>query len=122
MCVTGATPLQWRAMFSGPLKLIGALLAGLAITACGAGGSGYGCSGNTCTATFDGAASQEMSSELGDGAEVAVSDIGKDSVTVGVGGSTDKLVTGETKMLDPLRITLESIEGESVTLKVVRAG
>src|SRR3954470_13636245 len=103
------------------LMLLTALVA-VALSACGGpGGSGYGCSGGTCTATFDGTGTQDLSSELGDGAKVEVRDITGNTVDVAAQGTEHNLKTGETQDFGSLKITLESADGDSATLKVVKS-
>jgi hypothetical protein len=103
------------------LMLVTALVA-VALPACGGpGGSGYGCNGGTCTATFDGTGSQDLSSELGDGAKIEVNDITGDTVNVSAQGTEHNLKTGSTENFGSLKITLESADGDSATLKVVKS-
>lgn len=100
-------------------------LAGLAVTAlcaCGPGGSGYGCTGSTCTAMFDGSGSLDMSDQLGRGATVKVSDIRSGAVTVRVDGARATAVRGQPVEVGRLRITLRGVKGKSVMLRVVGSG
>ena len=64
-----------------PFRLIlaAALAAAVLAGGGGPGGSGYGCQGNSCTATFDGTGSQDLGSELGGDANVEVRDINGDT-------------------------------------------
>jgi hypothetical protein len=104
------------------LRLILAVaLAATALAGCGGpGGSGYGCQGNSCTATFDGTGSQDLSSELGGDANVEVRDINGDTVSVEAAGQEHNLKVGDTQSFGPLEITLESADGDSASLRVVR--
>ena len=43
-----------------------ALLVVMPLTACGGGGDGFGCTGETCKASFDGPGRQDLSSDLDD--------------------------------------------------------
>src|SRR4051812_2501143 len=100
--------------------MLASALAALALSACGGpGGSGYGCTGNTCTATFDGTGTQDLSSELGDGAKIEVRDITGNTVNVVAQGTEHNLKAGSTERFGSLKITLEAADGESATLKVV---
>lgn len=107
-----------------PGRIVGAGV-GLAVTAlgaCGPGGSGYGCTGQTCKATFDGSGSLDMSDQLGRGATVKVSDIRPGAVTVGVDGARATVVRGWPVQVGRLRITLRGVEGNRVTLRVLGSG
>lgn len=97
-------------------------LAILVLGGCGPGGSGYGCTGRTCKATFDGAAWLDMSDQLGKGATVKVSDIRASSVLVRGGEASAVAVRGRPLQLGRLRITLQQVNGHRVTLRVVSSG
>jgi len=89
------------------------LLTVAALAGCGgAGGHGYGCQGSTCTATFDGTGSQDIS-ELD--RELDLRDINGNTTALRVDGAEENFKVGETKTVDGLRITLESVDGDSVT-------
>ena len=99
------------------LALLGALV--LLSTGCGGGGDGFGCTGETCKAEFDGPGEQDLSSELGDGATVEVVTVDGDSVTARIAGADAKLVKGEAQRVAGYRVTLTEVDGEDVTLRVV---
>ncbi len=100
-----------------------AALVALALAACGGpGGSGYGCSGNTCTATFDGTGSQDLSSQLGDGAKLDLRDINGDTANMRANGTEHNFKVGETQSFGDLHVTLQQIDGNSATFKVVKSG
>ena len=95
-------------------------LALLALGACGGGdGDGYGCTGSTCRATFEGPGEQDLSSDLGDGATVEVVTVDQGSVTARIAGKDAKLVTNEEQRVGSYDVTLRKIDGDNVTLRVV---
>jgi hypothetical protein len=101
---------------------LAAVVVAFVIAGCGgAGGSGYGCTGDTCTATFDGTGSQDLSSELGDDAEIDVRDIDGDTVNIAVGGTEHNLKVGDTQGFGPLKITLKAADGDSATVRIVKS-
>ena len=103
-----------------PLFLSLAALAGLVAAGCGPGGNGFGCQGQVCTATYDGSGSQDLSSELGQGATVAVKHIGQGTAVVSAGGATRTLGLGHPARMGTLRVTLKKADGDSATLRIVK--
>lgn len=92
-----------------------------AVAACGGvGGSGYGCQGNTCTATFQGTGSQDLSSQLGDGAKLDLRDLNGDTASLRANGTEHNFKVGETQSFGPFRVTLQRVDGDSATFKVVK--
>lgn len=85
----------------------------------GAGGNGYGCTGHTCTASFQGPGEQDMSPNLGKGATVRVVTIDGSSATVRVAGKDAKLVKDEPQRVAGYEVTLTKADGDDVTLRVV---
>ena len=68
------------------------VLAILPVAACGGGGAdGFGCTGHTCKASFQGPGKQDLSSELGSGATVEVVTVDAGSVTARIAGKDAKL-------------------------------
>jgi hypothetical protein len=101
------------------LALLGAL-AVLPLAACGGGGGdGFGCTGDTCKASFQGPGEQDLSSDLGDGANIEVVTVDGDSVTARIAGQDAKLVKNEAQRVAGYRVTLTEVDGEDVTLRVV---
>jgi hypothetical protein len=94
-------------------------LAVLFIAACGGGGSAYGCTVRTCTASFEGPGEQDLSSALGSGATVEVVTVDGSSATARVAGKDAKLVKGEPQTVGGYEVTLTEVDGEDVKLRVV---
>lgn len=90
------------------------------LAACGGDGDGFGCTGHTCKATFDGPGKQDLSSELGSGATVQITNVDEKSVIGLVGGQNVKLVENDPQRVGDYRVTLTEVDGEHVTLRVVR--
>ncbi len=98
------------------------LVVALALAGCGtaAGGDGFGCTGRTCKASFRGPGEQDLSSELGRGATVAVETVDGDSVTARVAGRDVKLVNGDApQRVGAFDVSLTKVSGEDVSLSVV---
>jgi hypothetical protein len=95
------------------------LLMVLPLTACGGGGDGFGCTGETCKASFDGPGKQDLSSELGSGATVQVVTIDAGSVTARIAGQDAKLVKDEAQQVGGYGVTLTELDDEQVALRVV---
>ena len=100
------------------LALLGALVV-LPLAACGSGGDGFGCTGKTCKASFDGPGEQDLSSELGAGATVEVVTVDAGSVTARIAGQDAKLVQDEAQQVAGYRVTLTELDDEQVALRVV---
>lgn len=101
--------------------ILGSTLSAAAVAACGSvGGSGYGCQGNTCTATFQGTGSQDLSSQLGNGAKLDLRDIDGNTANLRANGTEHNFKVGETQSFGRLRVTLQKVDGDSATFKVVR--
>lgn len=95
-------------------------LAVLPLAACGGGGGdGFGCSGRSCTASFQGPGEQDLSSKLGKGATVSVETIDGRSVTGRIAGKDVKLVTDELQRVEGYDVTLTDVDGEDVSIRVV---
>ncbi len=91
----------------------------LPLAGCGSGSeaSGFGCTGRTCKANFQGPGEQDLSSELGAGATVAVE---TESVTARVAGRDVKLVKGEApQRVGAYDVSLIEVSGEDVSVRVV---
>jgi|tagenome__1003787_1003787.scaffolds.fasta_scaffold20938101_3 hypothetical protein len=95
-------------------------VAGLLAAGCGPGGNGYGCQGRACTATYNDTGSQDLSSDLGPGATVAVKEIGQGTAVVSTGGATRTLHLGHPARMGTLRVTLQKADGDSATLRIVK--
>lgn len=98
------------------------LMVGLPLAGCGSGSeeSGFGCTGRTCKASFQGPGEQDLSSKLGSGATVAVETVDGDSVTARVAGREVKLVKGEApQRAGAYDVSLTEVSGEDVSLRVV---
>jgi len=94
-------------------------LLGLVAAACGSS-SGYGCTNDTCKATFNGNGSQDMSDSLGPGTHVAVRRIDKGAADVSVEGQSHTLRLGRPAQIGALRVTLQKADGDTATLRVVK--
>jgi hypothetical protein len=95
-------------------------LAVLPVAACGGGGGdGFGCTGHTCKASFQGPGKQDLSSELGSGATVEVVTIDAGSVTARLAGQDAKLALKEAQSVAGYDVTLTRIDGEDVDLRIV---
>jgi hypothetical protein len=94
-------------------------LAALLVAACGGGGDGFGCTGHTCKATFQGPGRQDLSSELGSGATVEVVTVDAGSVTARIAGQDAKLALKAARSVAGYDVTLTRIDGEDVDLRVV---
>ena len=93
----------------------------LPLAACGdGGGDGFGCTGHTCKASFQGPGKQDLSSELGSGATVEVVTVDAGSVTARIAGHDAKLALKEAQMVAGYDVTLTRVHGEDVDLRVVR--
>ena len=96
------------------------LLAVLSLVGCGGGGGdGFGCTGRTCTATFQGAGEQDLSSSLGDDATVEVLTLDVDSVTARIAAQDVTLAKGRTQRVAGYDVTLTTVDGEDVSLRIV---
>jgi hypothetical protein len=92
----------------------------LPVAACGGGGGdGFGCTGHTCKASFQGPGKQDLSSELGSGATVEVVTVDAGSVTARIAGHDAKLVLNEAQTVASYDVTLTRVDGEDVDLRVV---
>jgi hypothetical protein len=95
-------------------------LAVLPVAACGGGGGdGFGCTGHTCKASFQGPGKQDLSSELGSGATVEAVTVDAGSVTARIAGQDAKLVLKEAQSVAGYDVTLTRADGEDVDLRVV---
>ena len=92
------------------------------LAACGedVGGDGFACTGATCRASFQGTGEQDLSSRLGKGATVEVMAIADAAATVRVAGREATVEQDEPKRIGRFEVTLSSIDGDDVTLRVVR--
>lgn len=100
------------------------IVAVMPLAACGGDdidGDGFGCTGHTCKATFDGPGKQDLSSELGPGATVQITNVDKNSVIGLVAGQNVKLIENDPQRVGDYRVTLTEVDGEHVTLRVVRS-
>ena len=112
------------------LRRAGRVICGVAVLALAGGGcgggeeSGFGCGGSgtgrTCTASFYGTGSQDLSSQLGGGATVDLKEIRDRSVVVQVGGSKATLVPGRSAAVGRLELALRKVADDSATLTVMR--
>lgn len=94
-------------------------LAGALATA-GCGGDGFGCTGRSCTASFqEGPGEQDLSSKLGQGATVEVITVDGSSATVKIAGKDAKLVKGERQSVAGYDVTLSEVDGQDVTVRIV---
>lgn len=102
------------------ITLLSVLLA-LLLAGCGGGpgGDGFGCTGKTCTASFQGPGEQDLSSELGPDATVRVETVDGGSATVEIAGKNAKLVTGEPQRVGGYEVTLTEVDGQDVSVRVV---
>jgi hypothetical protein len=94
-------------------------LGALSLSACGGGGDGFGCTGHTCKASFQGPGEQDLSSNLGSGAKVEVVTVDGSSVTARIAGKDAKLVKDEAQRVGGYTVTLTEADGENVSLRVV---
>ena len=104
----------------GALSLLCAL-AVLTLVACGGGGGGgdgFGCTGSTCTASFQGPGEQDLSEELGAGATVELLTVGAGSATVRVAGRKARLVKNRERSVAGYMVTLTEADGEDVALRI----
>jgi len=102
----------------GALSLLCAL-AVLTLVACGGGGGdGFGCTGSTCTASFQGPGEQDLSEELGAGATVELLTVGAGSATVRVAGRKARLVKNRERSVAGYMVTLTEVDGEDVALRI----
>lgn len=94
-------------------------IAALSIAGCGgAGGDGYGCTGRTCVASFQGPGEQDLSYELGKGATVQVVTVDGASATVRVAGQNAKLLKDNPQLVGAFEVTLTETAGDRVTLRI----
>ncbi len=97
-----------------------ACVAALSLASCDDGGDGFGCTGATCRATFQGTGEQDLSSRLGKGATVEVVSVADAAAIVRVAGREATLEQDEPKRIGRFEVTLSSIDGDDVTLRIVR--
>jgi hypothetical protein len=96
------------------------MLAALPVAACGGGGGdGFGCTGHTCKASFQGPGKQDLSSELGSGATVEIVTVDDGSVTARIAGHDAKLALKQAQSVAGYDVTLTRIDGEDVGVRVV---
>jgi len=107
-------------MYSPSAAALLTTLLAVALSGCGgAGGDGFSCQGRSCTASFQGAGEQDLSSELGTGATVRVETIDGRSATVEIAGKDAKLIRGEAQRIAGYAVTLTEVEGQDVTVRIV---
>jgi len=93
------------------------------LAGCGSdpGGDGFGCTGRTCTVSFQGPGEQDLSSELGAGATVAVETVDAAFVTAHVAGRDARLRPGEApQRVGAYDVSLTEVSGEDVSVRVVK--
>jgi hypothetical protein len=99
------------------LLLVAVLTA--ALGGCGADKYSFGCGGKAaCTVSTTGTPTVDLSNQLGPGAVVTIKTVGDDSVTLTVGGTPATLKPGETRPVGRLKVTVDSVDGDNVELRV----
>ncbi len=88
------------------------------LVACGRSYS-YACSDRECTASFEGPGEQDLSDARGPSVEVVRID-DPPSVTVRVDGKDARLLGHQPRRVGGYVLTLTKLDGENVTLRIVR--
>lgn len=99
-------------------------VAGAIVALAGCGGSadsGYGCTGDTCTASFDGPGSQDLSHELGSGSRVEIKSVEGMAVAVAVGDDKRTLRRGQRATLGHVLVRVTEVDGSKVKLRLEKA-
>ena len=93
-------------------------LAASTLAACGSSAA-YGCTNQTCRATFQGTGEQDLSNALGPGGTVEFVDVEDETVTARVAGKEAMLAKGRRQRVGRFDVTLTEVDGEDITLRIV---